>query len=685
MKTEQIDNNLVDLRRFLKEKGWQIFSEKNIEHGYQVMVTDGTVRLPINFYKTGRILVQGKPCTMRDELIEWANLIQIGVKLKPAGNAQVRQNRVAKYLVIPENIENIRQVVLNLPGEISVKTTKGPAEVYRVEVRNEGDRVTITQYSSGTLMVQGLSSPHFDAVCDSLDEYLTQSFSERATRFIVGEMERSVVATYLDEPESENDATRWLLKQIDSDVLKFLYENDQRTLLAAAGVRNAFQKANQPLPDYSVVVMPFAKPFEGFMMRLAVYLGLTTEDALKRKANEIEIGAWLDSIKSRLPDVKRYGEIHATLEAAWQCRHKAIHSDFAHPLNTLKTLNEAEHEVATILRAMARAYAVFVADGVKLSPAPSSDKMELKSASESKPQSKHNKYEHVDREYLRKQLESDGFSVSVQPEERRNVWEIIGPDLAVIAPRAHEGLIIVKGKKRAEFCEKYKTILTGGLSTPNPATNLAWIGVDESGKGDLFGPLVVAGVVLTPDIEVTLARRGVRDSKTLSDTQILELARFIQANCPVEVLMLLPLDYNIAYEQHGRNLNRLLAWGHAQVITKLSQRVPVGKAVSDQFGNESLLVEALASEGCYISLEQRHRAESDLAVAAASIIARAEFVTAMRDYTQKYGLKIPLGSSASRVKEIGMQIYRRWGRQGLERIAKMHFKTVQEIISEVDK
>ncbi|HIE58317.1 MAG TPA: ribonuclease HIII, partial [Anaerolineales bacterium] len=203
--------------------------------------------------------------------------------------------------------------------------------------------------------------------------------------------------------------------------------------------------------------------------------------------------------------------------------------------------------------------------------------------------------------------------------------------------------------------------------------------------GDLFGPLVVAGVVLTPDIEVTLARRGVRDSKIISDTRILELARIIRANCPIEVLTLLPPNYNIAYEQHGRNLNRLLAWGHAQVITKLSQRMPVGKAISDQFGDESLLVEALADEGCQITLEQRPRAESDLAVAAASIIARAEFVTAMQDYTQKSGLEIPLGSSARQVKEIGKQIYRRWGRRGLERIAKMHFKTVQELISEVDK
>ena len=675
---DQITPNIKALECFLQEKGWRVFGQKDIEYGRQIIVTDGTTRLPVNFYHTGKIVVQGRSCGMKTALTEWANLTQAGFRAEVAVTP-ARRNRVAKYFVIPDNIEKIHEVVRRLPGEVTEKETGGPAEVYRVEVRYEGHRVTITQYSSGTLMVQGLSSPHFDAVCEILDEHLTQSFSERAIRFIVGEVERTVATTYLEQPEAENEAIQWLLEQIDQSVLEFLYENDQRTLLAAAGVRNAFQRTKQSLPDYSVIVMPFAKPFEGFMIRLAVHLGLTTEGTLKQKANEIEIGNWINTIKSRLPDIRRFGEIHASLDAAWQCRHKAIHSDFAHPLSTLKTFAEADREVAIILRAMARAHRVFVEEGVELVPALSP--IETKPEPTLEPEAEH-KYEQVNREYLRRQLEADGYPVSMQSEGRRNIWEILNkPDLMVFAPRDREGLIIVRGKKSAEFCKEYEAILMG----QSPKPSLAKIGVDESGKGDVFGPLVVAGVLLTPDTEIALAQRGVRDSKTLSDAQILQLAQVIRENCPVEVLVLLPPDYNIAYKQHGRNLNRLLAWGHAQVITKLSQHMPVGKVISDQFGDESLLVEALAAEGCQITLEQRPRAESDLAVAAASIIARAEFVTAMQDYTQKSGLEIPLGSSARQVKEIGKQIYRRWGRQGLERIAKMHFKTIQELISEVDK
>lgn len=676
----QIYAHLESLQHFLEGKGWRILGQKDLNRGYQVTVTDGATRVTLSFYYTGKVLVQGKPSVMKEELTEWANLVQAGLASE-GSDASIRRNRIARFFVIPDNIEKIRKVVLGLPGEVVFRDAGGPAEVYRVEVHHGGHRVTITQYQSGTLIVQGLSSPHFDAVCEELDGYLTQSFSERAARFIVGERERDALVTYLEKPEAENEATRWLLEQISSEVLDFLYPNDRQTLQAAAGVRNAFQDASKSLPDYSVVVMPFAKAFEGFVVRLAVHLNLTTEEALKQKAEEIQIRVWLKAIGSRLPDERRYGETHAALDAAWQCRHKSLHSDFAHPLSTLRTFAEADREVAIILRAMVRAHRVFVVEGIKLAPSSSSGEAGPELKQPDKRQEFERKFEQVTRERLRRQLEEDGYLVSVQPEGKKNVWEINQVNLKVIAPRRQEGLIIVKGRDGAEFCERYRSILEAPADLKGA---LARIGVDESGKGDVFGPLVVAGVLLTPDSEVILAQYGVRDSKTLSDVQVLELAQCIRENCPTEVLVIAPIEYNTAYERHGRNLNRLLAWAHAQVITKLSRGKSVSKVISDQFGEESLLLEALAAEHCQIPLEQRPRAESDLAVAAASVVARAEFVAAMQGYSRKVGVEIPLGASASQVKEVGRRIYRQQGRQGLEKIAKMHFKTVQEIIAEVD-
>jgi ribonuclease HIII len=664
---------LGEFHKFAQQKNWQIISEKDIEFARQIIVTDGTVRLPVNFYDTGKILTQGKPCDTKSAITEWANLIQSGITFPNPVQEVVRQNRISKYLVLPENREKIRQVVLGLEGEVHEREVTGLAEVYRIENRVEGNRVTITQFDSGTLMVQGLSSTLFDNVCEIFDQHLIQSLTERANRFLPGDNERSTVSAYLEQPEAENESAKWLLQQLDKEVLEFLYDNDNRTLLAASGVRNAFEKAPEKLPDYSVVVMPFAKPFEGFLMRLAIHLELTSEDILAKKANEIEVGDWIIQIKDRLPDKKRYGEIATALEAAWSCRNKAVHSDAFHPISVLKSFAEAEHEIGAILRAIARAYIVFVKEKIKLLPPAKEGKPKIAQSTD-----KTFTFDNVKRNELGARLQYDGYSVAVQEEGRRHEWEVMAkPDLVVIAPREFANRIIVSGKDTEAFCEKYKTLL---MSEAVPEVQKR-IGVDESGKGDIFGPLVVAGVVVDPTTELLLAKRGIKDSKELSDGVILELAKIIRENCPVEVLALLPQEYNDLYKQFN-NLNRLLAWGHAQVITKLNGKEKVSKAISDQFGEDALLVEALKKENCLIPLEQKTHAESDIAVAAASIIARSEFILAMRDYTAKSGLDIPLGASAAQIKEIGRQILKRWGEKGLERIAKMHFKTVQEILTE---
>lgn len=691
---DKIQQNLTEFKAWLANQGWKVIDQRLIEHGQQIVVSDGFNQLPVNFYQTGRILTQGKASTLKTAVTEWSNLLQAGIKAQPAESATKPQNRIARYLVLSDNLEAIKAVVQALPGEVSMRTVSGPAELYRAEVRQDHQRITITQYGSGMLMVQGASGSQFDLVCEVLDQHLDQSFTDRAARFIPAPTEQVTATIYLAKPEAENEATQWLLGQIDRQVLEFLYPNDQSTLIAAAGVRNAYAKPHEALPDYSVIVMPFAKAYEGFVIRLAVHLGLTDQETLKQKANEIEIGNWLEAIRIRLPDIKRYVEISDTLNAAWGCRNKAVHSDPAHPLSVLKSFSEAEQEISTILRAMARAHRVFVIGKIPLTPTPGPKSKANPEKEKERP------FEHVDRDALRAQLVRDGVNIKEQPEGRKNLWELDRkPELLVIAPRQQDGIIIVKGTHTEEFKRTYHSLLEPKLeSVPLAPTipseisvepkssipSVERIGIDESGKGDLFGPLVIAGVRVTQETEELLARRGVRDSKALSDSAIVELAALIREHCEFEVLVLLPPDYNAAYQEHGRNLNHLLAWGHAQVITHLSKRTETMRAISDQFGDEQLLIKALEDEQCLVVLEQRPRAESDIAVAAASILARAEFVAAIEDYTRKAGVTIPLGASATQVKEIGKLIYKRWGERGLERIAKMHFKTIQEIVSEVD-
>jgi ribonuclease HIII len=212
-------------------------------------------------------------------------------------------------------------------------------------------------------------------------------------------------------------------------------------------------------------------------------------------------------------------------------------------------------------------------------------------------------------------------------------------------------------------------------------TGLARIGSDESGKGDYFGPLVVAAVYVDKQTEQQLQALNVRDSKQLSDSAILALTEEIRGVCRGQGMMrvYVPERYNELYQQWS-NLNLLLADAHAQVICGLQKKVPCELAIVDQFGDEALMREALVRVGCKVALEQRHRAEDDLAVAAASIIARAEFVRHMAALSQIVGVDLPKGASNPRIGEVGREIVAAGGLDALRKVAKLHFKSTSAIM-----
>ena len=206
-------------------------------------------------------------------------------------------------------------------------------------------------------------------------------------------------------------------------------------------------------------------------------------------------------------------------------------------------------------------------------------------------------------------------------------------------------------------------------------------GIDESGKGDFFGPLVVAGVAVDAASGETLRKLGVCDSKLInSSARIRELARGIRQAAPghFAVLELKPETYNRLYARFG-NLNRLLAWGHATVIEKLLELDPdCPRMLSDKFANEVLLRRALKTRGRAIKLEQRCKAESDVAVAAASILAREGFLCGMYRLGEELGVTLPRGAG-SPVKRMAEELFRRDGHDVFVRCAKLHFKTYAEI------
>ena len=206
---------------------------------------------------------------------------------------------------------------------------------------------------------------------------------------------------------------------------------------------------------------------------------------------------------------------------------------------------------------------------------------------------------------------------------------------------------------------------------------IAHIGSDETGKGDYFGPLVVAGVFVDEQKASQLRALGVRDSKTLSDMVILSLADEIKRLCSprhVHILSYQPTQYNQLY-QEVQNLNLLLANAHAQTIQALREATGCQFALVDQFGPEALLLQALQAVGCQITLEQRPRAEEDVVVAAASVLARATFLKQIVELSKMVGVSLPKGASNPQIVTARREILMRAGQETLGKVAKLHFKT----------
>ena len=247
--------------------------------------------------------------------------------------------------------------------------------------------------------------------------------------------------------------------------------------------------------------------------------------------------------------------------------------------------------------------------------------------------------------------------------------------------------VLVQGKETEDFVKfTLEPLVLGearlGYEEVNePEMFEPHFGIDESGKGDFFGPLVIAGAYTDTTSTRALMDAGVMDSKRItSANKIAKLAKIIRDTRGVsyEIVSIGPEKYNEMYGSF-RNLNRLLAWGHARVIRSLVEKVPsCPRALSDQFARKEVSEKELARHGVDIELQQRTKGESDVAVAAASILARERFVQWIAASSEKSGVTIPLGAGPH-VLDAARELISEHGNDILPKVAKMHFKTAQEV------
>jgi ribonuclease HIII len=278
---------------------------------------------------------------------------------------------------------------------------------------------------------------------------------------------------------------------------------------------------------------------------------------------------------------------------------------------------------------------------------------------------------------IRTKLEEGGWQVGAAQHAH---WSARNDGTTVVHYKS--GKLLIQGKHAEDFVATWFDdlgILDGPPAGSQDEVTEPIIGVDESGKGDYFGPLVIAAMLVRPEDAAVLRTLGARDSKEVGDAEALDIAKEIQDAWPQQcaVVAIGPERYNGLHKEFGGNLNRLLAWGHATAVETILKVLPCKRVLSDQFGDPRLVRDALARKGIDVKLEQRPRAESHPAVAAASLLARARFLRELRRLGESEGVKLPKGAG-SPVDHAARDIFRSRGLEGLARVAKMHFRTTEK-------
>lgn len=256
-------------------------------------------------------------------------------------------------------------------------------------------------------------------------------------------------------------------------------------------------------------------------------------------------------------------------------------------------------------------------------------------------------------------------------------FKVRRPGLTVVSYLS--GTLTVQGKAASDFLEfeLYPEVLQRH-GPEQPALEAAHIGSDESGKGDFFGPLVIcAAAAQTGDI-TKLQKMGVQDSKRLTDEQAQRLAGQIREQICTKMVVIRPERYNRLYYRSG-NLNTLLAQAHVHAIAALEKEVNVKYALVDQFAYPRVLENEARKAGLTLEIRQRTKAESDMVVAAASIVARATFLQELRECSKVAGLHLPKGAS-SQVLAAAHELAQQRGPEALAQVCKLHFKSLNEVV-----
>ena len=506
---------------------------------------------------------------------------------------------------ISKNNQDLVQEKLEESFSIVKKDVKKPTIRYIFEISDNHDKITVTQFLSGKLLLQGIDSALATRIREIINTINPISNIEEVLTYIPPK-QQAETKQVIDQINGFDAYCEKARKVLSADAYNYLSFIDKKQIVTAFGLLEAIKDNSISLPLYNPVVYPVAKAFEGFILKMMMEKEAFTIEEYKDNPETAKIGNWLRNQKFNkyIKDPRRDGYVNSSLIAAWEgIRCEELHSDPARNALSMDiiTIEPAEAKIGAVCNAITSGYNIIIKNG-----------------------------------YTEKEM------VAMQNNKKQDI------------PHTLKELPVFD-------CH---------------------IGTDESGKGDYFGPLVIAGVCITKKQEELLATLGVRDSKSNSDNKNKELAKKIEellGKTCVSIVCISPERYNSLYDEIGRNLNKVLGWGHARVMENLLSDNVCENAIADQFGDESIIKSALLAKGKSLNLIQSPKAERDIGVAAASILARARFLNELERLGKILGVTLSKGVNST-VESIAKNIYENGGLEKLKQFVKLHFQTTKKII-----
>lgn len=591
---EEIDNGISFIRRLLQNANISA-NELKIQSGIKFACSTGsTFILYFSKGKTSKIYFE------KEDKEVLSLMDKLSVK-KETGCSKVP---IYANYSISESNQDLVQLKLEESFSIIKKDIKKNTIKYIFDITDRDDKITVTQFLSGKLLLQGMDSALVTKIREIINSVEPISNKEEALTYIP-QKEQAKTKQVIEQINGFDSYCDKARKVLSNDEYNYLAYIDKKQIVTAFGLLEAIKENAILLPLYNPVVYPVAKAFEGFILKMMIDKNAFTLEEYKNNPEIAEIGNWLRNhkFKKYIKDTRRDGYINNSLIAAWEgIRCEELHSDPARNPRSLDiiTVEQAEAKIGAVCNAITSAYNIIIKNG------------------------------YTEEEML-----------------------------------AHKKTI-------EETTPAFKEL---------PVFD-CHIGTDESGKGDYFGPLVIAGVCITKKQEELLATLGVRDSKSNSDNKNKELAKKIEellGKTCVSIVCISPERYNSLYDEIGRNLNKLLGWGHARVMENLLSDNLCENAIADQFGDESIIKSALLAKGKSLNLIQSPKAERDIGVAAASILARARFLNELERLGKILGVTLSKGVNST-VESIAKNIYENGGLEKLKQFVKLHFQTTKKII-----